>query len=245
MAVALLGGRVASPLATSSWAWLPALCASGAVGLGLCCWLIPASLFLILTVSISRGCSDSDRSGVPGGRLLSRTLEPGVENRAQQGPAPPSPQGGSLQLLVLRQSSGPLARPLPLPARGPCLCLAAFSSGCQAPWVRSPARSRVTSSNLVTSSVTQFPNKVRLTGTGREARQARPCSRALPRPGACCRTQAGPVCVRRGRQMTNVLHTLTLSCFLPVLPAPWSQPSPAPLHTASGSEPAGSSTNSR
>ena len=45
--------------------------------------------------------------------------------------------------------------------------------------------------------------------------------------------------------MTNVLHTLTLSCFLPVLPAPWSQPSPAPLHTASGSEPAGSSTNSR
>lgn len=55
-------------------------------------WFPPAcSSFL--TVSTSRGCSDNDHSGVPGWKLLSRTLEPGVQNPAQQGPAPPEPAG--------------------------------------------------------------------------------------------------------------------------------------------------------
>lgn len=119
--------------------------------------------------------------GLSGGRLLSRTLEPGAQNCRSAGPcAPRARREAPCSFRCCRRSSGSSAGSPPLSARGPSLWLAPFASGHQSPWVRSPACSGVTSSNLVTSSVTQFPNKARLTGAGREACQAQALLQCSP-----------------------------------------------------------------
>ncbi|CAI9178997.1 unnamed protein product [Rangifer tarandus platyrhynchus] len=234
-----LAGRACglSSLATSRESWLPALCVSGAAGLGRYCWPIPASPFCI-PHCVSRGCSDDDHSGgsQAGG------WSPGLQNRRSAGPCSPRARSGApCSFRCCGQPSGSSAQSLPLPAHGPSLRLAPFSSGHQSPWVRSPACSGVTPSNLVT---TRSGSPV----LGGRLAKPRPRSSALHRrwlqagpPGlaACRGTQAGPVCVRRGRQMTEVLCASSRcsrhpnhsrhqcpSVLLPVL----NLPAPLPTH---------------